>query len=272
MKINPVVKNYRFPISLMVLFSILIYTGYYFSSIQKDDGLRINLSGRQRMLTQKITKEILLYKIGEISPDSIKKSLEIFTETENALIKGGQAPLDMESENYRILPETDHKASLEKLLEVKSEWESIEKKIIEYIKTRDESSLKYIIAHNETLLKKIDDSVYALQLRSEKNNMIIRIIIICSFIMISALLIININKRIKELRSAADRIKELENLLPICSSCKKIRTDNDNPMKPESWTTIEEYLHVNKDMLFTHSICPDCIKKLYPGMIEGMKK
>lgn len=269
---NSKLKSYLLYSSLIIMLSTLIITGLYYSSIQEDDGVRINLAGRQRMLSQKIVKEILLYKMGETSPDSIKKSINAFTETQNALITGGSAPIDLELKSFRILPETGDRVAIDKLIEVKNEWEPIKKRIINIINREDTESLKYIISRNDILLMKINDSVYALQLRSEKNNLIIRIIIICSFIIIFALLLFSLVKRIKELKSAAARIRELETLLPICSNCKKIRTDNDKPMEPESWTTIEEYLHKKNDMLFTHSICPDCIKKLYPGMLEGNKK
>lgn len=256
----------------ILFFLILISAGYYYSSIQRDDGLRINLAGRQRMLSQKIFKEILLFNNGEIPLEEIERTVRIFTETQNALIYGGDAPVDLELHDFRKLSKTADNKSLTKLIEVKNEWTPIEERIVKFTKNRDQESLKLIVAHDKSLLTKIDNSVYTLQLRSEKNTMIIRIVIICSFISIFILLIINILKRIREIRSAELRIKELETLLPICSNCKKIRTDNDNPMNPESWTTIEEYLHEKDDTKFTHGICPDCINKLYPGMMEEMKK
>jgi len=224
------------------------------------------------MLSQKIFKEILLYNTGEITLEEIEKTVQIFTETQNALISGGDAPVDLELHDFRILSKTADKESLTKLIEVKSEWTPVEKEIRKFLKNRDKKSLGLIVAHDKSLLTKIDNSVYVLQLRSEKNILITRLVIMCSFILIFFLLIINIIKRISELKSAEERIKELERLLPICSNCKKIRTDNDKPMDPGSWTTIEEYLHDKNDMQFTHGICPDCINKLYPGMLEEMKK
>jgi two-component system, response regulator PdtaR len=55
-----------------------------------------------------------------------------------------------------------------------------------------------------------------------------------------------------------DEIKVLEGFLPICSSCKKIR-DEDG-----SWEEIADYIRKNSEAEFTHSICPDCLKALYP--------
>ena len=53
-------------------------------------------------------------------------------------------------------------------------------------------------------------------------------------------------------------IRHLEGLLPICASCKKIRDTHGN------WLQIEGYIRDHSDAEFTHSICPDCAKKLYP--------
>ena len=256
----------------ILLFLILISAGYYYSSKQRDDGLRINLAGRQRMLSQKIFKEILLFNTGEIPVEELEKTISIFTKTQDALIYGGDAPVDLEAHDFRLLSKTADKESLTRLTEVKSEWTSIVEKIRKFSKDRDKKTLRLIVDHDKSLLTKIDNSVYMLQLRSEKNTIITQLVIICSFILIFILLIINIIKSIREVKSAEKRINELETLLPICSNCKKIRTDNDKPMDPESWTTIEEYLHDKNDMQFTHGICPDCIKKLYPGMLEEIKK
>lgn len=65
---------------------------------------------------------------------------------------------------------------------------------------------------------------------------------------------------INELQKALAEIKELRGFFPICSNCKKIRDDAGY------WQQVEEYLMDRTDAQFTHSICPDCLKKLYPGV------
>ncbi|KKM89590.1 hypothetical protein LCGC14_1247260, partial [marine sediment metagenome] len=55
---------------------------------------------------------------------------------------------------------------------------------------------------------------------------------------------------------ASDKnVKTLQGLLPICSACKKIRDDAGY------WKQIEEYISTHSEVDFTHSICPECIKK-----------
>jgi hypothetical protein len=52
----------------------------------------------------------------------------------------------------------------------------------------------------------------------------------------------------------------LRRLLPICTSYKKIRNDEDY------WEYIAEYLNKHADLEFTHSLCPECTKKIYPEL------
>ena len=65
---------------------------------------------------------------------------------------------------------------------------------------------------------------------------------------------------IDELQQALSEIKTLSGLLPICSSCKKIRDDSGY------WNQIEVYIRDNSDAEFSHGICPQCMKELYPDI------
>jgi C4-dicarboxylate-specific signal transduction histidine kinase len=65
-------------------------------------------------------------------------------------------------------------------------------------------------------------------------------------------------KLIIDLQNALDEVKTLKGILPICSHCKQIRDDKG------SWNKIEAYIQKRSDAKFSHSICPDCAKELYP--------
>jgi len=62
---------------------------------------------------------------------------------------------------------------------------------------------------------------------------------------------------VEDLQSALRRVKMLSGLLPICSSCKKIRDDRGR------WQPLEAYIHGHSEAEFTHGICPDCGRELY---------
>ena len=61
-------------------------------------------------------------------------------------------------------------------------------------------------------------------------------------------------------RHLESQILELEGLLPICASCKKIKDDTG------TWQQLEVYIRDHSGADFTHGICPDCKRKLYPGL------
>ncbi len=65
-------------------------------------------------------------------------------------------------------------------------------------------------------------------------------------------------KLISELREAISEVKTLSGLIPICASCKKIRDDQGY------WNQIESYIQKHSNANFSHGICPDCARKLYP--------
>jgi len=65
-------------------------------------------------------------------------------------------------------------------------------------------------------------------------------------------------KTISEREKALEDIKILRGLLPICASCKKIRDDQGY------WNQIDVYVHEHSEADFSHGICPECAKKLYP--------
>ena len=60
-----------------------------------------------------------------------------------------------------------------------------------------------------------------------------------------------------ELEKALLEVKQLSGLLPICSSCKKIRDDKGK------WVQLEKYIGMHSEAVFSHGICPDCGKELY---------
>lgn len=65
-----------------------------------------------------------------------------------------------------------------------------------------------------------------------------------------------------ELQSALAKIKTLSGMLPICASCKKIRDDGGY------WEGVERYIQNHSNATFTHSLCPACIRKLYPDFAD----
>jgi len=67
----------------------------------------------------------------------------------------------------------------------------------------------------------------------------------------------------QKLQDSLNEIKTLSGLLPICSKCKMIRDDKGY------WNQIEKYFQDHGEVSFTHSLCPHCVKELYPDFISS---
>jgi hypothetical protein len=69
---------------------------------------------------------------------------------------------------------------------------------------------------------------------------------------------------VAELQKALSEVKQLSGFLPICASCKRIRDDRGY------WNQIESYISSHSEAQFSHGICPECVRKLYPEEYESL--
>jgi two-component system sensor histidine kinase VicK len=67
---------------------------------------------------------------------------------------------------------------------------------------------------------------------------------------------------IQFLQAALADVKALQGILPMCASCRRIRDERGH------WYGLESYIQQRAQTQFTHGICPDCMKKLYPGFFK----
>ncbi|MEI6210697.1 MAG: response regulator [bacterium] len=72
----------------------------------------------------------------------------------------------------------------------------------------------------------------------------------------------SLERRNLELEATLGQIKRLEGMLPICASCKKIRDDKGY------WQQIEIYISERTQAVFSHGLCPSCVKTLYPDLFQ----
>jgi hypothetical protein len=70
------------------------------------------------------------------------------------------------------------------------------------------------------------------------------------------------NDLIARLQDALANIKTLRGMIPICSSCKKVRNDLG------FWQMVEEYVSEHSEADFSYGICDECYRKLYPDYID----
>jgi DNA-binding response OmpR family regulator len=61
------------------------------------------------------------------------------------------------------------------------------------------------------------------------------------------------------------QVQQLEDFLPICSYCKKVRDDH------AYWQEVERYFSQRQGTKFTHGICPACWDKYVEPELEKME-
>jgi DNA-binding response OmpR family regulator len=68
---------------------------------------------------------------------------------------------------------------------------------------------------------------------------------------------------IRELEAATTRLRQLQGLMPICSYCKRIRTDKNY------WLGVENYLAECTEAKVSHGICPECYESIVKPELEA---
>ncbi len=257
--------------AVILLLVCIIVIHFQIIRIQDSDSIRINLSGRQRMLTQKLSKEILQYSNKSITEVDFLKTMEIFDSTLRALLDGGDVTLDLKSQEKEYLKPIKNDVIRNQLLQISFLWEEFQQNVMFFSESNDPAALKYILSNNIALLEKMDAVVLNLQLTAEKNNQKINIILYSTYILIFIIFAALSINAIIQLKSATTYISQLEKFIPICARCKKIREPDGQPDVQKSWTGIEKYIEEHTKSKFSHGLCPDCTEELY-GKYEWYKK
>ena len=72
--------------------------------------------------------------------------------------------------------------------------------------------------------------------------------------------------RIADLEAALARMDQLHGILPICSYCKKVRTESD------SWQRVEAYVSAHSGVRFSHGVCPECVKSVVEPELDELRR
>ncbi len=229
--------------------------------------LFVNIAGRERMLLQKITKEVLLR-----DKNSVAETMRMFDDSLEGLLKGGMVQNSLFLPERVFIDKLDNSAIRRDLENIQLFWMDYKNKMNLVLFENDTEALRYIIANNDIFLEKIDDIVNRIQQYYEYRGSRIRIVffILTGFVISGFLTAILLQA--KDLSTARLALAELETFVPICSRCKKIRKENSDPHDSSSWLPLEEYFKRKTDTEFSHGLCPDCMQELYPEYAKNSEK
>lgn len=207
----------------------MFLTTWHTTANQKDDGLVINLAGRQRMLSQKMTKEFLVFaeksrQTGtnhRSSGKQVRATMSVFDMTLKALTYGGEAPLDLnlEKTEFRLCPKAEE-PSYTQLLVVNKLWQTFSENMEKILDgtDKDNSLNSWILSNNVPLLKEMNKAVVMMQKQSEgkiKTLLTTQMAVVgigIIMIIFSTLIIIRINRKLNgitlALNTAAEQVND----------------------------------------------------------------
>lgn len=181
-------------VSFLMVMTVIIAATFWVNSLQKDYALSINLVGRQRMLSQKITKEIMGivgerkgYDSGTGYMESMTKTREMFEKTLNALANGGEV-ISPAGRPVVLLPASNPDV-LKILNESSKLWKEFNKNIevivdagISVDSEDFKNALAFIEANNTNLLKWMNDLTGIYERESENKASLLKVLQAWAFI------------------------------------------------------------------------------------------
>ncbi len=232
---NTLNDKWEIAFTLKNLAELYLYSGEMEKALSK---AKISLDISENINSNKLTTEILLL-ISKIYKNQgrYKDSLEIYSEYTEKKEKFVNEKVKDKIEELKITYETEKMDDRIKFLEKENE-----------LKNRD--------INNQ---KRIQQLFIALSLLLSLIMILIYFAYRIKLVSNKKLLVLNssLEDKTVELKKALLEVKTLTGLLPVCSTCKKVRGDDGK------WSPMEEYIKEYSDASVTHSICPDCKAKIY---------
>ena len=204
-------------VGFFLIIALMFIMTWTISEKQKDDGLVINLAGRQRMLVQKIVKETVSFNYARANAwaeeqnilGSLKATMSIFDKTHKALLESGEAPitLDPSSSETRFCPKSDYSA-VEKLAAAEKIKDELYAKIADLTadKANSDKSIKWMLENDKKILSELNDAVSIIQKKSEDRTkallsvQIVGIVLGIAFTAMTFFTIFSIIKRLEKIR------------------------------------------------------------------------
>ncbi|WP_457572029.1 methyl-accepting chemotaxis protein [Desulfovulcanus sp.] len=179
--------KHKLVLAMLIIFSIsvaMVIATFIVTLKQKNECLVINLAARQRMLTQKMSKEAMtfLYRAkitGQMDQSlitTLKKTEKLFDLTLNSLIESGPAPITLNPDGEKkILPKAQGTV-VDQLKQVKKLWLSFKRNVEKVIAEQDPEAIEFVMRNNISLLKQMNKAVEMMQALAEKRVTLLRAI------------------------------------------------------------------------------------------------
>ncbi len=220
---NIKIKLLSATLGLCTLVGIISYMTITLVSERKEDAAIVNLAGRQRMLTQKMTKELMVFQLNagqderdsRRAADQVHSTMKIFDMTLSALKESGKAPLslDLQNTDFHHCPKAEGEV-YNQLQAVQKTWGDFSAKVNQVLDSKgtDQAALTWILTNNVPLLKEMNVAVGLMQRNSEAkiDSLVFWLTILffvgLAFAAIAVTTIMSILKRLDSVKEFASRI------------------------------------------------------------------
>ncbi len=205
----------------LIIVSMFLAT-LYVTNKQKTDGLAINMAGRQRMLTQKISKELTTYLLAKNHHNNddpalleeLNRSMALFDQSLHALIKGGTISLSLDPGASNVAQLKPAKgAILDELKAVEQEWHKFKEKVENAIKDGHNSreNLQFILDTNIPFLNTVNKAVVSMQKKAERSVTLLKtmqavlLAVAVALFVLTTLMINSIIRRLNNIKVFTDK-------------------------------------------------------------------
>ena len=276
-------------LGLVMLQLLVVGASWFVLSGQKADGLQINLAGRQRMLSQRMTKEILEWKVarGEEEISAKRKALagtiDLFNRTLLALRDGGET-LDGKMQ-LCVIPAARDEGTIAALDEGKAMWQPIYMALakvssgeVEAESAEGAAAIRLIREHNVALLKVMNKATGAFQKASEAKQSLLTVIqgvaLISALILAGIAYWIVVSGVVKPIGKVVEKIRDIASGSgDLSQRADEERSDEMGALAKEFNVLAEKFQHVvaavNKATKEVGDIA-DEIEESSEEMIAGM--
>lgn len=190
------------PIAFFLFLILAIFAStIILTNAQSADAMIVNLAGRQRMLTQKMTMELLIFARLKSSPAShpsgvvkreVLNTAKVFDTTLHALMNGGSAPFDLEWKKMVDVPSPGNQKISDQMNLVADQWKKFRAHLNNFIENQGNLDLSYVAGNNISLLKGINKGVSLFQKEAEKKIFYMKAIQIVLFIVGVLILVLSL--------------------------------------------------------------------------------
>ncbi|MBF0445021.1 MAG: type IV pili methyl-accepting chemotaxis transducer N-terminal domain-containing protein [Magnetococcales bacterium] len=255
--------------SLIVLIFFILGVVYTQIENMSKDSITINLAGRQRMLSQRMTKEFLMFfeQSSKLNLDHLKTSVWVFDVTLDALKSGGKGPSNLDRNNPKFVAVGNPSAEVANQLDkVTAIWLPLKKSFdrLETGSAAPNDMKDLLLKNNIPLLKTMNKAVFMMSQESSSSlkNMLHTVIgsavlaVLIGFIIVS-----NINALVRQFQSV---IRQVFLQTRSMSACIRDLEKVKNGLNDDSMHT----LHLSKEVSKDHVLVKELVSYIQQSTNE----